>query len=64
MASRVVKLDEDITMTAVTQSDGREIINGAYSVRAKDPASLRTFCDVGAAETYFEELVLGRLNPK
>jgi hypothetical protein len=63
MASRVVKLDADITMTAVTQSDGREVINRAYSVRAKDPTSLKTFCDIGAAETYFEELVLLRLKP-
>jgi hypothetical protein len=63
MASRLVKFDEDITLTAVTQSAGGEVINRAYSVRAKDPASLKTFCDMGAAETYFEELVLLRPKP-
>ncbi len=56
MASRVVKHDADITMTAVTQSDGREVINRAYSVRAKDPTSLKTFCDMGAAETILKNL--------
>jgi hypothetical protein len=38
--SRVVKLDDDITMTEVTQSDEKAVINRAYSVRAKSvPAS-------------------------
>ena len=63
MSSRVVKFYNDITMTEVTQSDGKEVINRAYSVRAQDdPTSPRTFGDMASAETYFEELLLQRLN--
>ena len=63
--SRVVKLDDDITMTEVTRSDEKAVINRAYSVRAKSvPASAKAFGDMGSAETYFQDLVLQRLNPK
>jgi hypothetical protein len=61
---RVLKSDQDITLTEVAHSDGNKVVSRAYSVRARDPTSLKTFDDMGAAETYFEELQLQRLNPK
>lgn len=62
---RVVKSHEDITMTEVTQSDGKTIIDRAYSVRDRsDPTSTQSFGDMGAADTYFDELVLRRQKPE
>jgi hypothetical protein len=64
-AKRIVKSHEDITMTEVTVSDGKTIVSRAYSVRAdRDPSGTKQFGDMGAADTYFEELILQRLNPK
>ena len=58
---RVLKSDRDITLTEVALSDGNKVVSRAYSVRARDPKSLRDFGDMSAAETYFEELQLQRL---
>jgi hypothetical protein len=52
-AKRIVKSHEDITMTEVTLSDGKANIS---------PGATKQFGDMGA--TYFEELILQRLNPK
>lgn len=58
---RIVKSYEDITVTEVTLSDGQKVISRAYSVRvAGDPTALKQFGDLGAADTYYEELILKR----
>jgi hypothetical protein len=61
-ASRVVKSHDDIVMTEVALSDGKSVISRAYSVRTQDPTSSKQFGDMGAADTYFEEIILRRLN--
>jgi len=59
---RIVKVYEDITMTEVSSPDGIYIISPVYSVRVEsDPASTQRFGNVGAADIYFEELVLRHL---
>lgn len=64
MSKRIIKADEDITLTEVTQSDGKRVLSRAYSVRAgNDPTAAKQFSDMGAAEGYLEELIIGRLNP-
>jgi hypothetical protein len=64
MASIILKSHGGITLTEVTQSDGRNIINRAYAVGNRyKPIEHRTFGDMGSAETYYEELVLRDLNP-
>ena len=58
MTKRIIKSHEDITLTEVTQSDGKNIISRAYSVRAaSDPTATKQFSDMGAADTYFEQLI-------
>jgi hypothetical protein len=65
MSKRIAKAYQDITLTEVTQSDGKKIVSRAYSVRAgNDPTAAKQFSDMGAAESYFEELIIGRLNPR
>jgi hypothetical protein len=61
-ASRVVKSHDDVVMTEVALSDGKSVISRAYSVRTLDPTSSKQFGDMGAADTYFEEIILRRLN--
>jgi hypothetical protein len=40
-------------------------VSRAYSVRAgNDPTAAKQFSDMGVAESYFEELIIGRLNPR
>jgi len=63
MSKRIAKAYQDITLTEVTQSDCKKIVSLAYSVRA-DPTAAKQFSDMGAAESYFEELIIGRLNPR
>ena len=59
---RIVKAYEDITMTEVASSDGKRVFSPVYSVRVEnDPASTQRFGDMGAADIYFEELVLRHL---
>jgi hypothetical protein len=60
MASRILKTREDVALTEVTQSDGRNVISRAYSVGSRDPAEQRIFGDMGSADIYFEELILRR----
>ena len=56
---------DDISLTEVTLSDGKNIVSRAYSVRAaSDPTASKQFGDMGAADTYFDQLVMQRLNPK
>lgn len=62
MKKRVLKSYETITLTEVTSSDGRSILNRAYSVKNENPATTRSFGDMASAETYFEQLLLERLN--
>lgn len=64
MAKRVVRSYEDITLTEVTLSDGRRVINRAYSVRTRNPPDQRSFGAMGAAGVYFDELVLRRRKPR
>lgn len=55
MSKRIVKAYEDITLTEVTQSDGKN----EWAM----PRLPQNNSDMGAAESYFEELIIGRLNP-
>jgi hypothetical protein len=65
MTKRIIKSHHDVTLTEVTQSDGKNIISRAYSVRAaSNPTATKDFGDMGAADTYFEQLIQQRLNPK
>jgi hypothetical protein len=65
MSKRVVKAYQSVTMTEVTLSSGQSMLSRAYSVRdAKDPTSTKDFGDMGAADTYYEKLVLRRQNPE
>jgi hypothetical protein len=59
-AKRILKIHDDIVMTEVALSDGKSVISRAYSVHALDPRLSKQFGDMGAADTYFEELVLRR----
>jgi hypothetical protein len=63
MTKRILKSYADLRLTEVTLSDGRNIIERAYSVRSTDPAEQRSFGDMGSAGAYFDELILHRLNP-
>lgn len=59
MTTRIIKSHQDITLTEVTQSDGNKIINRAYSVRtARDPTASKQFGDMGAANVYFDQLIM------
>ncbi len=59
---RIVKSYEDITMTQATSPDDQRVSSPIYSVRVEsDPASTQRFGDLGAADIYFEELVLRHL---
>jgi hypothetical protein len=59
---RIVKAYEDITMIEATSPDNQQAISAVYSVRVEsDPASTQRFGDMGAADIYFEELVLRHL---
>jgi hypothetical protein len=59
---RIVKAYEDITMTEVASSDSKRVISPVYSVRVEsEPQSTQRFGDMGAADIYFEELVLRHL---
>lgn len=62
----IVKSYEDITMTEVALKDGKGgVVSRAYSVRAaSDPTSTKQFGDMGAADTYYDQLILRRQNPK
>jgi hypothetical protein len=62
---RIVKSHDGITMTEVTLSSGRGVLSRTYSVRDKiDPTSTKPFNDMGAADTYYEQLILRRQNPE
>jgi len=59
---RIVKTYEDITMTEVASPNGDWCISPVYSVRVEsDPALTQRFVEMGAADIYFEELVLRHL---
>jgi len=59
---RIVKAYEDIIMTEAGSPDGHWFISPVYSVRVEsDPALTQRFADMGAADIYFEELVLRHL---
>jgi len=59
---RIVKAYEDITMAEAAPPDGHRAMSPVYSVRVEsDPASTQRFADMGAADIYFEELVLRHL---
>ena len=68
MSKRIIRWHQDITLTEVISAHGNQIISQAYSVRtASDPTASKQFGDLGAADTYFEQLKMqrpkGRLSP-